>query len=125
MRSIIVSIFAVALLSAAPVWAGTVAYENGVGSWRPTSCQVPQPPALVAPDSEAAADSLNARLDLHNRYAVLAESFMKCVSDEAARDENAVNNVISLSAKELIEGVYRQTSAEAAALEQERLAHQR
>ena len=107
-------------LTATPALAGTVSYAEGQGSWRPTSCHAPQALSVVAHDSEAAADDLNAQMTKHKAFADASEDYMKCISAEAARDSEAASKLIVRDAEAEIKKAHDAVATEADDLERQR-----
>lgn len=114
MRVVAVVAMVLGLAWAAPVLAGTVNFTDGRGTWQPTKCVAPQPPAPTAPDSEAAANDLNARMALHNQYVAAADAYMACLSQEAQTDADGVSQAIVNAAQGVIQKTQAQIAASAA-----------
>ena len=113
MRVVAVVAMVSGLALASPVLAGTVNFTDGRGSWQPTKCVAPQPTAATLPDSEAAANDLNARMALHNQYVAAADAYMACLSQEAQTDADGVSRAIINAAQAAIQKTQAQVAAAA------------
>lgn len=110
---------------ALPAQAGNASFADGRGAWQSTQCVVPQPPAALSGNPEAAANDLNAQVAQHNRYVDEAQGYMNCVSQEAQRDADATSQMITRTAQGLIQQMQAQVGTSAAQLESRRAAAQR
>lgn|GEM_PF-795933 len=117
MRPVSLIVFLLGLALAMPALAGSASITDGRGNWQSTKCMQPKPPAAMMHDPEAAADSLNERINQHNQYVAEAQAYMNCVSQEAQADANAAGQVITSAAQALIQQMQSQVSASAGLLQ--------
>ncbi|MEJ0061772.1 MAG: hypothetical protein WDO70_00840 [Alphaproteobacteria bacterium] len=101
---------AVILTISFPAAAGGLTYKDRSGIWLPTACARPQSPANLAPSSKMSANDLNGQVRLYNDYTAQAQAYMDCVSQEAARDATAAQQVIARDAQKSMEAMEQELS---------------
>lgn len=106
--------FIAAILFAAPANAGVVNFTDGGGSWRPVNCIPPTPLDQNSPAAEQAANDLNARIVLHNKFMDDAQKYMQCLSQESQADANSVSQAITAAAQTEIDKTKKQMDSSAA-----------
>lgn len=93
----------IATLAAAPAFAGDLTFENGKATWHSTQCMAPNPPpALTGASSESSGEQMNTLVSQHNAYVDAAQVYMNCISNEAQRDQEMVNQQITAGAQRAI-----------------------
>jgi len=101
-KSLLASLFVLTVI-ATPAVAGNLTFNNGKTAWVSTQCKKPVAPASVLKaEPETAGNDMNALIDKHNVYVTEAQNYMNCISSEAERDQNAVNQQIMDGAREAI-----------------------
>jgi hypothetical protein len=109
-----ITILVLGVVTAAPVFAGSLYFTDGRADWHSTQCSKPAaPPALTSMSPETPADDLNAKMRVYNAYTQQVQTYMNCVSDEAQKDANAASQAITASAQAVI----GQTETELSALQ--------
>jgi len=96
------ALIAVLALSSAPVWAGSLNYADGKGTWQP-QCMRPARPAELPKDPEAASGDLNDRIVAYNQYAAQVQTYLDCVHKEVERDAQAAQQVLSQASQKLMQ----------------------
>ncbi|MDE1902112.1 MAG: hypothetical protein KGI37_10805 [Alphaproteobacteria bacterium] len=105
------------LASVAPALAGTLSFDNGRTVWHSTQCTEPSAPeSVLNANPETSGDDMNALIGKHNAYVAAMQSYMNCLSDEAAHDQSAMSQAIVTGAKQMIADAQSKVDADAQAL---------
>lgn len=90
------------LFSSAAI-AGTVSHAETTITWNSTTCTAPEKPASIFDENaETPALRMNERAKAFNDYIQAAETYMQCLSNEAARDASDYSQSITQAAEEQI-----------------------
>ncbi|MFA5040099.1 MAG: hypothetical protein WC464_00500 [Bdellovibrionales bacterium] len=100
-------LLAACLLAASPSMAGNLTFDNGQPQWHTTNCPKPVPPeSIMNADPETAGNNMNALLSKYNAYAQDAQTYMNCISNEAAEDQKTIGHTITTGAQDEITAMH-------------------
>ncbi len=88
---------AVTLAAFGPAVGGEIKQQGGRQVWLSQACEMPPAPAVSRDDAR----DLNQSIIGFNRYVALVDTYNRCLSQEAARDAEALVGVINNSVRDL------------------------